>query len=312
MSTPNSTLEETRKAPEAAATEAKKKAGRKPKRGFSSIGTMSPTEKWIRYVLLIVVLLICIGPFLWEFSTSLKGADEDIYTDVPSFFPASPTIDNYIRAFMAVPIFSFIGNSLFVAAVGVTGNIVFATLAGYAIARLKFRGSKIVLGLLLASLILPGEATIVSQFLLVSELGLADTLLGVALPGMVAPLNVLLMYNAFRVMPEELDQAGVIDGANAWQRLWHIGVPSVRGTIAVVAIFSFIGAWDDFLWPLIVLTTPENFTLTIGLQYLAGTFATDQRLIAAGAMIAFIPIAIVFAVLQRHFFKGVEEGGVKG
>lgn len=319
MSTSNGTLQaaplEARPEPSPQAKPPRRQAKqpRRPaKRRFTSIGSTSTGEKWLRYILLVLVLLISIGPFLWEFSTSLKGPGEDIYTDIPSFIPSHPTLDNYFRTFEAVPIFSFIGNSLFVAALGVTGNIVFATLAGYSLARLKFRGSKLVLGLLLASLILPGEATIVSQFLMVSGLGLADTLLGVALPGMVAPLNVLLMYNAFRVMPDELDQAAVIDGANAWQRLWHIGIPSVKGTIAVVAIFSFIGAWDDFLWPLIVLTTPENFTLTIGLQYLAGTFATDQRLIAAGAMIAFIPIAIVFAILQRHFFKGVEEGGVKG
>jgi len=146
----------------------------------------------------------------------------------------------------------------------------------------------------------------------VRSLGLADTLLGVALPGMIATLNVLLMFNAFRQLPEEIDQAAIIDGATSWQRLWLISPPAVRGTIAVVAIFSFIGAWDDFLWPLIALTTPDRFTLTVGLQYLAGTFSNDPRMVAAGVMIAFVPIAVLFAALQRHFFKGVEEGGVKG
>jgi len=277
-----------------------------------ALGATSLGEKIARYTLLIFVLIISIGPFLWQLSTSLKSTSEDIYTRIPQLWPSEPTLDNYARVLDAIPVWQFIGNSLFVAAFAVGGNVVFSTLAGFAMARLRFRGRKVVIGLFLATLILPGEATIIANYVTVRGIGLADTLLGVALPGMIATLNVLLMYNAFRVLPESIDQAAVIDGANALQRFWHVSLPSVGGTVAVIAIFSFIGAWDDFLWPLIVLTSPDQFTLTIGLQYLSGTFSSDQRMIAAGSMIAFIPIAIVFAVLQRYFFKGVEEGGVKG
>ncbi|PZE74819.1 carbohydrate ABC transporter permease [Curtobacterium sp. MCBD17_034] len=273
---------------------------------------MSTKEKVFRYVLLVVVLFITIGPFLWQLSTSLKGAGEDIYTQTPEFVPSQPTFLNYVKVADAIPVFTYIGNSLVVAALDVVGNVVFATLAGFAVARLQFRGKKVVLGLFLATLVLPGEVTIVSQFVTIKDLGLADSLVGVALPGMIAALNVLLMYNAFRQIPEEIDQAAVMDGANSWQRLRFVALPAVQGTIAVIAIFSFIGAWDDFLWPLIVLQTPDKLTLTVGLQYLQGTFSNDQRLIAAGTMIAFIPIAVIFSVLQRFFFKGVEEGGVKG
>ncbi len=160
------------------------------------------------------------------------------------------------------------------------------------------------LGLFLATLVLPGEVTIISQYVTVRELGLANTLFGVALPGMIGALNVLLMYNAFRSLPVEVDQAAIVDGANVWQRFVYIGLPSVRGTISVVAIFAFIGAWDDFLWPLIVLTDPDKYTLTVGLQYLSGTFSNNPRLIAAGTMIAFIPIVIVFAVLPALLLQG--------
>jgi putative chitobiose transport system permease protein len=283
-----------------------------PKRRFTAIGAVSPAERLTRYVLLGFVLLITVGPFLWELSTSLKGAGEDIYTATPNLIPHQPTLGNYARVAESIPVWRYIGNSLIVAALTVGGNIVFATLAGYAIARLRFRGRRVVLGLFLATLVLPGEVTIISQFVTVRDMGLADTLLGVALPGMVAALNVLLLYNAFRMLPDDIDQAAVVDGANAWQRLTRVALPSVRGTLAVVAIFSFIAAWDDFLWPLIVVTTPEKYTLTVGLQYLSGTFVQDQRMIAAGTMIAFIPIAVIFSVLQRYFFRGVEEGGVKG
>ena len=278
-------------------------------RGFA---TPSVREVVLRYVLLVLALFITVGPFLWQLSTSLKGANEDIYTANPSFLPSEPTFDNYARAFEAVPILGFAGNSIVVAGIVVLGNIVGATMAGYALARLRFRGVKLVMGAILLTMLLPGEATIVAQYLTIRQVGLADTLLGVALPGAIGMLNVLLMRTAFAAIPKELDEAAIVDGANAWQRLWHVGLPNVLGMLAVIAIFSFIGAWDDFLWPLIVLTTPEKFTLTVGLEYLSGTFTNNPRVVAAGTMIAFIPIVVFFAALQRYFFRGVDEGAIKG
>lgn len=278
-------------------------------RGFA---TPSRREVALRYVLLVLVLFLTVGPFLWQLSTSLKGAGEDVYTANPSFLPSDPTLDNYVRAFEAVPILGFAGNSLVVAGIVVLGNIVGATMAGYALARLRFRGVGLVLGAILLTMLLPGEATIVAQYLTIRQLGLADTLLGVALPGAIGMLNVLLMRTAFAAIPRELDEAAVVDGANAWQRLLHVGLPNVLGMLAVIAIFSFIGAWDDFLWPLIVLTTPDTFTLTVGLEYLSGTFTNNPRVVAAGTMIAFIPVVVFFAALQRYFFRGVDEGAIKG
>ncbi|WP_354643803.1 carbohydrate ABC transporter permease [Kitasatospora camelliae] len=278
-------------------------------RGFN---TPSPAERAVRYLLLAGVLLLTIGPFLWQLSTSLKGPGEDVYTRTPSFLPADPTLENYARVADTIPVWTYAANSLAVAAIAVAGNVLGATAAGYALARLRFRGARLVLGAFLATLVLPGEVTIVSQYVTIRSLGLADTLTGVALPGAVSMLNVLLMRTAFRAVPPDLDSAALVDGANAWQRLVHVGLPNVRGMLSVVVIFTFIGAWDDFLWPLIVLTDPDKYTLTVGLQYLNGTFSANPRLIAAGTMIAFLPIVVVFAALQRFFFRGVEEGAVKG
>ncbi|MBD0674537.1 carbohydrate ABC transporter permease [Streptomyces sp. CBMA156] len=282
---------------------------RKAGRGFN---TPSTAQTVTRYLLLVLVLLLVIGPFLWQLSTSLKGPTEDVYTRTPSFLPEQPTLDNYGKVADVIPVWTYALNSVIVAVVCITGNVIGCTLAGYALARLRFRGAKLVMGLFLATLILPGEVTIVSQYVLVRGLGLADSLAGVALPGSIAMLNVLLMRTAFAAVPAELDQAALVDGANVWQRLWHIGLPNVRGMLSVIVIFTFIGAWDDFLWPLIVLNDPQKYTLTVGLQYLNGTFSANPRLIAAGTMIAFLPIVVVFGVCQRFFFKGVEEGAVKG
>ncbi|MFG3344281.1 carbohydrate ABC transporter permease [Streptomyces sp. NPDC048018] len=269
-------------------------------------------EKAVRYLLLVLVLLLTIGPFLWQLSTSLKGPGEDVWSRTPAFLPEDPTLDNYARVADTVPVWTYAANSLTVAGIAVLGNVVGTTLSGFALARLRFRGARLALGLFVATLVLPGEVTIVSQYVTVRSLGLTDTLVGVALPGAIAMLNVLLMYTAFRAVPPELDAAALVDGANVRQRLVHVALPNVRGMLSVVVIFTFIAAWDDFLWPLIVLNDPQKYTLTVGLQYLDGTFSANPRLIAAGTMIAFLPIVAVFAVLQRFFFKGVEEGAIKG
>ncbi|NUO99302.1 MAG: carbohydrate ABC transporter permease [Nonomuraea sp.] len=273
---------------------------------------MSPAERTLRYALLLLVLVITVSPFLWQLSTSLKSLTEDIYTRTPSFLPEQPTLDNFFEVARTIPVWSYAANSVVVAAIVVTGNAVGATLAGYALAKLRFRGAKLLLGAFLATLVLPEEVTIVSKYVIVRDLGLADTLPGVALPGAIGMLNVLLMRVAFASIPPEMDEAAIIDGATAWQRLRHIGLPNVRGMLSVITIFAFIGAWDDFLWPLIVLNDPDHYTLTVGLQYLNGTFTANPRLIAAGTMISFLPIVIVFASLQRFFFKGVAEGAIKG
>ncbi|MGW2254682.1 carbohydrate ABC transporter permease [Kitasatospora sp. NPDC001660] len=281
-------------------------------RRFRGFNTPSPTQTVLRYVLLVLVLLLVIGPFLWQLSTSLKGPGEDVYSRTPAFLPEDLTFANYGKVAGTIPVWTYALNSVIVAAICIAGNVVGCTLAGYALARLRFRGARLVLGLFLTTLVLPGEVTIVSQYVLVRSLGLADSLVGVALPGALAMLNVLLMRTAFAAVPAELDQAALVDGANVRQRLWHVGLPNVRGMLSVIVIFTFIGAWDDFLWPLIVLNDPQKYTLTVGLQYLDGTFSANPRLIAAGTLIAFLPIVVVFALCQRFFFKGVEEGAVKG
>ncbi|WP_318152453.1 carbohydrate ABC transporter permease [Brachybacterium huguangmaarense] len=125
-------------------------------------------------------------------------------------------------------------------------------------------------------------------------------------------MNVLLMAAACRMIPPETLEAATIDGATTFQRLRPIVWPNVRGMVSVVALFAFIGAWDDFLWPLVVLSDPDKYTLTVGMQYLSSNFSANPRVIAAGTMIALIPIIILFAALQKHFFRGVEEGSVKG
>ncbi len=286
----------------------------RPYRGGGSVDLMKPTLGGLvgKYGVLVVMLAVMVFPFLWQLATSLKGATENIYEFPPTLVPQAPTLDNYREVFRTIPVLDYAWHSLLVGVGTVASNLVFATLGGYALGALRFRGKGIVMAVFFSTLLLPGEVTLTSQYLTVKSLGLANTLWGVFLPGAVGAINVLLMAAACRMIPSDTLDAAIIDGANTWQRLRHIVWPNVRGMASVVALFAFIGAWDDFLWPLVVLSDPAKYTLTVGMQYLSSNFAANPRVIAAGTMVALIPIIVLFAVLQKQFFRGVEEGSVKG
>lgn len=262
-----------------------------------------------RYVTLLVMLVIMLGPIVWQFLTSIRGRTENVYDGV---LPARPTLDNYVRVAESFPLLQYVGNTLVVAALAVTSNLLFAAMGGYALSRPGWKGRKAVFTALVATLMFPFESVMISMFLTVRAMGLVDTLIGVWLPGAVSVLNVMIMRAAFLAVPKEVEEAAVLDGAGEWARFTRVFLPAAKGALAVVCLTSFMGAWDDFLWPLLVLTDSEHYTLQLGLKTLAGaTTVNDQRLIAAGAMAALIPMMLLFFTLQRFFFKGVGEGAVK-
>ena len=268
--------------------------------------------KVIQYIILVLVFVLLVGPFVWEISLSLKGAGDNVYA-VPSYLvPNTPTLDNYRSVFEQVPVFHYMLNSLIVACISIVGNITLSTMAGYALGRLKWKGRGFVFALFMGTMVIPLEGVMISQFLIIKGMGLQNTLLACALPGLVGAINILLMTNAFKSIPMELEEAAMVDGANLWQRFWRICVPQVKGTMTVVGIFAFVGAWNDFLWPLIAISDEKNYTLTLGMNRLKGMFIQDPRLIAAGALVSLIPIIIFFCCFQRYFFRGLEQGGLKG
>ncbi|VDG76796.1 sugar ABC transporter permease [Actinobaculum suis] len=264
-----------------------------------------------RYVLLLLIFVISVGPFLIQLSMAFKGKNEDAFGFPPQLIPDDPTLENFAEVTRNVPVLQYAWHSLLVAVAIVVSNVIFATLAGYAFAIMKFRGKAIAFAIILSTLLLPGEVTLTSQYLTVKALGAANTLVGVFLPGAISAMNVLLMTAAARSIPTAILDAATLDGATTFQRLRLVVWPNVRGMAAVVALMSFIGAWDDFLWPLVVLSDPEKYTLTVGIQYLNSSFGSNPRVVAAGTVIALVPIIILFAVFQKQFFRGVEQGAVK-
>ncbi|AWZ10373.1 carbohydrate ABC transporter permease [Streptomyces sp. ICC1] len=255
------------------------------------------------------MLVVMLGPIVWQFLTSIRGRTENVYDGV---LPARPTLDNYVRVAESFPLLQYVGNTLTVALLAVTSNLLFAAMGGYALSRAAWKGRRAVFTVLVATLMFPFESVMISMFLTIREMGLVDTLIGVWLPGAVSVLNIMIMRSAFLAVPAELEEAAVLDGAGEWTRFTRVFLPAAKGALAVVCITSFMGAWDDFLWPLLVLTDSENHTLQLGLKTLAGaTTVSDQRIIAAGAMAALIPMMLLFFALQRFFFKGVGDGAVK-
>ncbi|MDT7511261.1 carbohydrate ABC transporter permease [Bifidobacterium sp. H6bp9] len=267
--------------------------------------------KVVQYLVLILVFILLVGPFVWELSLSFKGKGDNVYAVPPYIIPKTPTWDNYISVFRQVPVFRYMLNTVIVAILSIGGNVIFSTMAGYALGRLKWRGRNLLFTIFMGTMVIPVEGVVISQFLIVRSVGLQNTLLAVALPGMVGAVNILLMTNAFKSIPDELEEAAEVDGANLWQRFYRICVPQVKGTMTVVGIFAFVGAWNDFLWPLIVISDESNYTLTLGMNRLKGMFISDPRLIAAGALVSLIPILVFFACFQRYFFRGLEQGGIK-
>ncbi|MFB6581850.1 carbohydrate ABC transporter permease [Streptomyces sp. NPDC056402] len=262
-----------------------------------------------RYATLVLMLVIMLGPIAWQFLTSIRGRTENVYDGV---LPAQPTLDNYVRVADSFPLLQYVGNTLTVAALAITSNMLFAAMGGYALSRAGWKGRQVVFTVLVATLMFPFESVMISMFLTVREMGLVDTLIGVWLPGAVSVLNVMIMRAAFLAVPREVEEAAVLDGAGEWTRFTRVFLPAAKGALAVVCITSFMGAWDDFLWPLLVLTNSDHYTLQLGLKTLAGaTTVNDQRLVAAGAMAALVPMMLLFFALQRFFFKGVGEGAVK-
>ncbi|WP_075736882.1 carbohydrate ABC transporter permease [Streptomyces acidiscabies] len=271
-----------------------------------------PRELIVRYLLLLFVLAITIGPLVWQLLSSLKGAGEDVFGAGASLIPRHPTLNAYKQVFDQVPVWTYIRNSLIIVVLSVGSQLLFSTIAGYMLSKPGWKGSKLVWILLMASMMFPFESIMVSLFLSIRDLGLIDNLVGVWLPGFVGAINVLIMRAAFLAVPREIEDAAMLDGAGEWKRFRHLYLPSAYGAILVVAINTFISAWDDFLWPLIVLRTEDHFTLTLGLSRLqSSSFGYDQRLVMAGSVISVVPVLVLFVITQRWFYKGVSSGAVK-
>lgn len=265
----------------------------------------------LRYILLVIFAVLFVGPFAWLLATALKSGGENIFDYPPRLLPQRATLDNFFAVFAAQPFGRYAVNSVLVAVLAVSSNLLLSSLAAYPLAKLEFAGKRPLFIAVLATIAVPFQVLMIPIYILAIGLGLQNSILGLALPHLCSAFGIFLMRQAFMSVPSALIDAARIEGVAHVQIWWHVMLPLVRPTLATLAIFSFIAVWGDFIWPLILVDDPGYFTLPIGLNRLAGAFATDWRLIAAGAVLCVLPSIAVFLVAQR-FVVGGMQGAIKG
>ena len=269
-------------------------------------------ENLFIYVILSCVAVVTVFPFVWVFFTSFKGPADAVVSVPPQLIPHDPTIANYIRVWNLLPVWRFYLNSIYVTLSVVVFNILFTSLAAYPLAKMKFKGADVIFYLFLMTYIVPPALTAIPSYILaVRVFHYYDHLQAAILPYLATVFNIFLLRQAFKGVPDDLLDAGRMDGASELVIWWSIVMPVVRPTLATVAIITFVEQWNNFFWPSLMLPTMTNKTLQVGLVALQGAFVSDARGTAAGVVMTVIPMIIFFALLQRQFIRGL-TGAVKG
>ncbi|GAB3812743.1 carbohydrate ABC transporter permease [Tessaracoccus terricola] len=265
----------------------------------------------VLYVILSILLLIVIMPFIWMVLGSFKSQGELLQVP-PTFLPEAPSWDNFVRLFQRLDFGRYFFNSTVVAVVVTVANLVFCSMLGYALAHLSFPGKKIIFGAVLGTLMIPGLVTFIPQFVLVVNLGLADSLPALFLPFLAGPFGVFLMRQFFLGMPRDLLEAGRLDGASELGIFFRLFLPLAGPALATLGILTFLGSWNNFLWPLVVASTEKTYTLPVALALVStGQNQTDYGLLLAGACVVVLPILLVFLFFQRYFIEGIATTGIK-
>jgi sn-glycerol 3-phosphate transport system permease protein len=264
------------------------------------------------YVPMVLALLVIALPLLWMVVASFKPIAEIVTLD-PTLLPKNPTVENYAAVADRVPLARVFLNSVIVTFVGAAIKVFLAITTAYALVFIKipFRNA-IFLGILVA-LMVPPEAAMLPNFLSISAIGGRDTLWGIILPGLGTAFGTFMLRQQFKTLPTELMEAAELDGAGHWRRLWRIVAPVSTPTIATVALVIIVNEWNNFLWPLVIIDSPEKMTLPVGLNLLKSieTQTGSYGILMAGAVIVIAPVLIVFAALQRYIVAGLTQGAVK-
>jgi len=266
------------------------------------------------YAILAVLALVFILPLLWMLVTSFKTTSAA--TSQPlSWIPNPFTAESYrplASTTSQTPVVLWFFNSLAAATINTVLIVVTASMAAYAFARMDFPGKKFLFGLIVGTIFIPGFILLIPNFLIVSDLNWLDTLWAVAIPSAGGAFGVFFLRQIFLSLPREIEEAALLDGANQWQIFLRIVVPLVRPGLATLAVLSFLANWNDLIWPVYVLFSPNKFTLPPGLSILQGAYSINYPVVMAGAVVASVPVIILFIFAQRHVIASVARSGLKG
>ncbi|MBB2986623.1 carbohydrate ABC transporter permease [Terracoccus luteus] len=277
---------------------------------MAMVGTRRGGRLWL-YAVLAIALVAVVAPFVWMVLGSFKGEGE-LRANPPTWIPQTASLDNYTQLFSRLSFGTYFANSVIVAVVVTAGNLLFCSMLGYALAMLDFKGKKLVFTAVMGTLMIPGVVTFVPLFVLVANIGLIDSLPGLILPFLVSPFGVFLMRQFILGLPKDLLDAGRVDGAGELRIFRQIILPLCGPALATLGILTFLGSWNNFLWPLVVAQQESTYTLPVALAlYSTGQNSTNYGLLLAGATVVVIPILAVFLVFQRRFIEGIATTGIK-
>jgi len=276
--------------------------GRAPRRG----------RAWWLYLLLGIGLILMVMPFVWMLLGAFKTTGE-LRQVPPTWFPERPTLENFADLVDRLNFVRYFFNSAVVAAGVTAGNLLFGSMLGYALAKLNFSGKRVLFVLVLGTLMVPGIVTFMPLFVLVANMGLVNTHLGLILPFLAGAFGVFLMRQFIQGIPDELLDAARVDGAGEYYIFFRIILPLSTAPLATLGILTFLGSWNSFLWPLVVASTEDMYTLPVAIALFAtGQQTSNLGLLLAGSVVVVLPVLIVFIVLQRYFTQGIAMTGIKG
>jgi len=270
----------------------------------------SRSQILVHILSLLMALIIC-TPLFYAISISMMTSAE-IAAPVPQFFPSRLNFDNYVKAFEAVPFPAFLGNSFFVSLAVTLGQLITSSLAAYAFTFFKFPGKKLLFFAVLATVMVPGEVIIVSNYLLVSKMGLLDTKLVLILPFIASGMGIFMVRQYFKTIPKELQEAATLDGCGNFSYLLHIVIPVSTPILASLGIYTFISTWNQYVWPLLTTNAPQNRTVQIGISMLLFSEGSNYEIVLAGAIMIIIPSLVVFFLGQKQLVNGMISGAIKG
>jgi multiple sugar transport system permease protein len=262
------------------------------------------------HIVIYALAVIVLAPFIWMILTSLKDMNE-IFVYPPKWFPSKFKFENYLSAFDAAPFGQYYVNSILVAFAVTLGQMITCSMAAFAFARLKFKGRDQLFYVFLGTMMIPYNVTMIPSFMVLYWLGWIDTYQALIVPGLASAFGTFLLRQFFITIPKELEEAAYIDGAGKLQVLWRVIVPLSKPALATLAIFTFMGTFNDFIWALIVISSEEMRTVQLGLAIFRDRYITQWDLLMAGSVTAVLPILVVFFFAQKYFIKGITLSGLK-
>jgi len=272
--------------------------------------TLSVLRAIALYTALIVMAWFALFPILWALSGSLKKESE---VTEPTLFPRHPQWSNYGEVFQLMPFWRMFLNTVFYAGCVTAGQVFFCSLAGYAFARLRFKGRDVLFVAYLGTLMVPLTVTVIPQFILMRTFGWTDTPWSMIVPGLFgSAFGTYLMRQFFHTLPKDLEEAAILDGCSPWQVYWRVLLPHTRPAVMVLAVLTWMNVWNDFLWPLLMIQRNSISPLTLGLVNLQGEYTSKWPVLMAASMLILLPLVVIYAVAQRAFIRGIALSGLGG